>query len=187
MSIKNLRYSFILLALFVFAGTAAAQGPVVGNGPTTSELAMTAEVVTAVQLNISGALVTGSDATGLFAIDFGDVNALGTGTPTVGVSVSSVDGTGATYTAPISLMPVFTGFTTETADVTVEAGTAGDEAMSLEGANVGAAVTVTTTPAPAVVAGASEAGVARVVGFRVLRSMAAGPVAATLIYTIDVN
>src|ERR1700752_1155321 len=89
MSIKTfLRYLVVLAALCVFAGTAAAQGPVFDNDTTTSNLEMTATVQTAVQLNIStgagGATVSGSNATGLFSIAFGNVNGLGLGTPTAG-------------------------------------------------------------------------------------------------------
>ena len=69
MLIKDfLRYLFVVAALVAFAGTAAAQGPVIDNNTTTSNLEMTATVQTAVQLNIStgagGATVSGSTSTG---------------------------------------------------------------------------------------------------------------------------
>ena len=129
MSLKDfLRYALVVVALCVFAGTAAAQGPVLDNATTTSNLEMTATVQTAVQLNIStgagGATVSGNSATGLFSIAFGNVNGLGLGTPTAGVTVV-VDSSGALYKTPINLTPVYSGFDTETADITVEAGTSG--------------------------------------------------------------
>jgi hypothetical protein len=80
-----LRFAILLAALFVFGGAAYAQGPAVGSATTTSELEMSATVQTAVQLNIStgsgGATVSGSNATGLFSLSFGNVNGLGLGTP----------------------------------------------------------------------------------------------------------
>ena len=51
MSMKDfLHYAVVVAALCVFAGTAAAQGPVTDNNTTTSNLEMTDTVQTAVQL-----------------------------------------------------------------------------------------------------------------------------------------
>jgi len=192
MSIRTfLRYSFVVIALFAFAGIAAAQGPVSDNDTTTSNLEMSATVQTAVQLNIStgagGAAVSGSNATGLFSIAFGNVNGLGLGTPTAGVSVS-VDSSGALYKTPINLMPVYSGFTTETADITVEAGISGDEDLAREGSSsISSSSTVSSTPAAAVSNAASGSSNERYVGFYIPRTEASGAKTATLIYTITVQ
>ncbi|HBB86520.1 MAG TPA: hypothetical protein DC047_02765 [Blastocatellia bacterium] len=191
MTIKNLRFSFILLALCAFAGTAAAQGPVANLATTSAQLEMSATVQTAVQLNIStgsgGATVSGSNATGLFAINFGSVNGLGIGTPASGVSVTA-DGSGALYKTPINLTPVYSGFNTETADVTVEAGISGDEDMAREGSSsISSSSTVSSTPAIAFSNAASGSSNERFVGFYIPRSAVAGAKTATLIYTVTVQ
>lgn len=185
---NSLRFAVSLVVLFVSAGIAAAQGPVIDANSTTSELEMSANVQTSVQLNIStngGAAVTGDEATGLFLIDLGDVNGLGMGTPASGVSVA-VDATGATYSTPINLTPVYSGFTTESADVTVEAGGSADQAIAREG---GSAVTMSavTTAVSAFSNAASDSLNTRYVGFRIARTEAAGAKEATLIYTVTVQ
>jgi hypothetical protein len=186
-----LRYSFLFAALFVFAGTVAAQGPVFDNNTTTSNLEMTATVQTAVQLNIStgagGATVTGDNATGLFSIAFGNVNGLGLGTPTAGVTVTA-DGSGALYKTPINLTPVYSGFNTETADITVEAGTSGDEDLAREGSSaISSSSTVSATPVSVISNAASGSNNERFVGFYIPRNEVAGAKTATLIYTITVQ
>jgi hypothetical protein len=192
MYIRNyLRYSFVLLALFVFTGTAAAQGPVVDNNTTTSNLEMSATVQTAVQLNIStgtgGATVAGDNTTGLFTIAFGNVNGLGLGTPTAGLTVVA-DASGALYKTPIKLTPVYSGFDTETADVTVEAGTSGDESLAREGSSsISSSSTVSVTPAVAFSNAASGSSNERYVGFYIPRTEVAGAKTATLIYTVTVQ
>ncbi len=192
MSLKDfLRYSFMLAALCVFAGTAAAQGPVADNDTTTSNLEMTATVQTAVQLNIStgagGATVSGNSSTGLFSIAFGNVNGLGLGTPTAGVSVV-VDSSGALYKTPINLTPVYSGFDTETADITVEAGTSGDEGLAREGSSaITSSSTVSATPVSVISNAASGSNNERFVGFYIPRTEVAGAKTATLIYTITVQ
>jgi hypothetical protein len=193
MSVKKfLRYSYVLAALFVFAGTAAAQGPVFDNNTTTSNLEMTATVQTAVQLNIStgtgGATVSGSNSTGLFSIAFGNVNGLGVGnTQNANIAVVA-DGSGALYKTAINLTPVYSGFDTETADITVEAGSSGDEALAREGSSsISSSSTVSSTPASAVSNAASGSNNERYVGFYISRGEAAGAKTATLIYTITVQ
>lgn len=190
MSIRNLSYSFVLLALLVFAGTAAAQGPVIDAATTTSNLEMTATVQTAVMLNIStgtsGATVLGDNATGLFTLDFGNVNGLGLGTPTTNVTVAA-DATGALYTTPINLTPLYSGFTTETADISVKAGVSAHQALAREGADASTTASVTTAVS-AIANAASGSSNERVVGFYIPRSGApAGAKTATLIYTVLVN
>ena len=192
MSLKDfLRYAFVVAALCVFAGTAAAQGPVVDNDTTTSNLEMTATVQTAVQLNIStgtgGATVSGNSATGLFSIAFGNVNGLGLGTPTAGVTVV-VDSSGALYKTPINLTPVYSGFDTETADITVEAGTSGNEDLAREGnSGISSASTVSASPVSVISNAASDSNNERFVGFYIPRSEVTGAKTATLIYTITVQ
>ncbi|HYY58132.1 MAG TPA: hypothetical protein VE842_12430 [Pyrinomonadaceae bacterium] len=187
-----LRFALLLAALFVFGGSAYAQGPAVGSATTTSELEMSATVQTAVQLNIStgagGATVSGSNATGLFQVAFGNVNGLGLGTPAAGVSVVA-DASGALYKTPINLTPVYSGFTTETATIEVEQDAAGDTALAREGnSSIASASTVSTsTPASVATGGASGVAVERYVGMYVSRAEAAGAKSATLIYTITVE
>lgn len=188
MTLKNpLRFAVLFAALFVFAGTAAAQGPVQDAAATTSELEMSATVQTALQLNIStgsgGATVSGSNVTGLFSIAFSNVNGLGMGTPAAGVTVVA-DASGALYKTPINLTPVYSGFTTEKADITVEAGLSGDEDLAREGSSsISAASTVAVQR---ISVSQSDSGVAneRFVGFYIPRTEAAGAKTATLIYTV---
>jgi hypothetical protein len=187
-----LRFIGLLAALFAFAGAAHAQGPALDASTTTSELEMSATVQTAVQLNIStgagGATVSGSNATGLFSVSFGNINGIGLGTPAAGVSVVA-DASGALYKTPINLTPVYSGFTTETATIEVEQDAAGDTALAREGnASISAASTVSTsTPASVASGGASGVAIERYVGMYVSRSESAGAKSATLIYTITVE
>jgi hypothetical protein len=187
-----LRFAILAASLFVFGGAAFAQGPVVSAATTTSELEMSATVQTAVQLNIStgagGATVSGSNATGLFSISFGNVNGLGLGTPAAGVSVVA-DASGALYKTPINLTPVYSGFTTETATLEVVQDAAGDTALAREGnSSISSASTVsTTTPASVATGGASGVAIERFVGMYAARTEAAGAKSATLIYTITVE
>lgn len=187
-----LRFAFLLAAFFALGVAAHAQGPVLGATTTTSELEMSATVQTAVQLNIStgagGATVSGSNATGLFSVSFGNVNGLGLGTPAAGVSVVA-DASGALYKSPINLTPLYSGFTTETATIEVEQDAAGDTQVAREGnSSISASSTVSTsTPASVASGRASGAAVERYVGVYVSRSEAAGAKSATLIYTITVE
>jgi hypothetical protein len=187
-----LRLLGMLAALFVFGGAAYAQGPVVNASSTTAELEMSATVQTAVQLNIStgagGATVSGSNATGLFSVNFGNVNGLGLGTPAAGVSVVA-DASGALYKTPINLTPVYSGFTTETATIEVTQDAAGDTQVAREGnSSISSASTVSTsTPASVASGAASGAAIERYVGVYVPHTEAAGAKSATLIYTITVE
>lgn len=112
--IKSLHATAFAMFVFGCVEATAAQGPVTNASTTTAELQMSANVETALQLNIStgsgGATVSGSNATVLFSVNFGSVNGFGIGTPAAGVSVVA-DGTGATYSTPINLTPVYSGFT----------------------------------------------------------------------------
>lgn len=187
--LRSAVFSILILAC---AGIASAQGPAVDATTTTSELEMSATVQTAVQLNIStgagGATVSGSNATGLFSVSFGNVNGLGLGTPAAGVSVVT-DASGALYKTPINVTPVYSGFTTETATLEVEQDAAGDTALAREGnSSISAASTVsTTTPASVASGAASGVAIERYVGMYVNRNEAAGAKSATLIYTVTVE
>lgn len=190
--LNSLRPAVLSLLVLAFAGIAAAQGPVVDAGTTTSELEMTATVQTAVQLNLStgsgGATVSGSNSTGLFSVSFGNINGLGLGSPAAGVTVVA-DASGALYKTPINLTPVYSGFTTEAATITVEQDAGGDTAMAREGnssISVGSTVS-TTTPAPVATGAASGTAFERWVGMYAARTEAAGAKSATLIYTITIE
>jgi hypothetical protein len=189
---NSLRFAFFSMIVLACAGIAAAQGPMVGVSTTTSELEMSATVQTAVQLNIStgsgGATVSGSNATGLFSVSFGNVNGLGLGTPAAGVTVVT-DGSGALYKTPINVTPVFSGFTTETATIEVEQDAAGDTVLAREGNSSISAASTVSTSSPATVASGAESGIAieRYVGMYAARTEAAGAKSATLIYTITVE
>lgn len=189
---NSLRFAAFSTLVFACAGVAAAQGPVVNNSSTSSELEMSATVQTALQLNIStgagGATVSGSNATGLYSVSFGSVNGLGLGTPAAGVTVVA-DGAGALYKTPINLTPVYSGFTTETASITVSQDAAGDTVLAREGDNSISSSSTVSTSVPAAVASGAASGVAieRQVGMYVGRNEAAGAKSATLIYDISMN
>jgi hypothetical protein len=138
----------LIAAVFAFAGMASAQGPVIDTAVTTSNLEMTATFQTALQLNISSA-TAGSTVTpglaGIYAMDFGNVNGLGLGTPGSNVTKTAVSG-GQMYTTPITLTPSFSGFAGATATITVGQD-ASDDAASLSAAREGAAAaTVAVLP-----------------------------------------
>jgi hypothetical protein len=185
MTIKTFRFSSLLLALCAFAGTAAAQS---GTAP---QLEMTATVQTAMQLNIStgdsGAEVVDGGG-GAFSIAFVNVNGLGLGSPAAGINVV-VNGSGALYKTPINLTPIFSGYTTERANVSVLAGTSGDEDLAREGnGSISSSSTVSgVTPAPVVVQANSGSNNERWIGFFIPRTEAAGAKTATLIYTLTVE
>lgn len=203
MSIKKyLSYSTVVLALFVFAGTAAAQGTVYNTASTTSTLTMTATVETALNLEISahgsGAAVTGTAGSGVYGLNFGPVNGLGLGTPTANVTKTPATG-GFLYTTPIVLTASYSGFTGEAASIKVHQ-PAADGAASVDMAREGgptAAIESGTLPASAVTATAFNAAVTngqaitRYVGVLVRNANAgatdeAGTRTMNLVYTISV-
>jgi hypothetical protein len=186
MTLNNfLRIAGFSTLLFATAGIAAAQDTA------TALLTMEANVQTAVQLNIStsitpaGAAVTGAAGSGAFTVDLGNVNGLGIGTPATGVSVA--EHTGAwMYSTPITLTPVFSGFTTETASVT-KANTGGaNEGIAWEGPDAGSMALMTTTTGA--FTGAESGSVnTRYVGFRITRTEAAGSKTTEILYSVIVN
>lgn len=190
----SLRFAVFFVLVFACAGMVAAQttpGPAVGT-TTTSELEMTANVQTAVQLNISqgngGAMVNGNNSTGLFSINFGDVNALGLGSRAEGVSVvADEDYSGATYSTPINLTPIFSGFSENAAaSITVEAKGSADDSIAREGSAANTMGTV-SNPASVITGAASGSNNTRYVGFRIARTELAGNKTATFVYTVTVE
>ncbi len=194
MTINNvLRMAATSTLLFVCAGIAAAQGPVADADTTSSNLTMNATVQTSVQLNIAtgsgGSTVVGSDATGLYSVEFGEINGLGTGDPTVLGVTKAIDGTSGTlYTTPISLTPVFSGFAEfSTASIEVAQDPAGDIDMAREGELATTTATVSTGASTFAVGGLTSGQTAqRFVGMYAARSEVAGAKDATLIYTVTV-
>jgi hypothetical protein len=186
---NSLRTAATASILFVCAGIAAAQSPSIGSSAT-SELAISATVQNTVQLNIStgsgGAAVSGSD--GSFSVNLGNINSLGLGIPANGVT-KTTDASGALYTTPINLTPVYTGFTTETATISVDQdGASDDAAMVREGSSV-MSVAPVGVGIPNFVAGGAQSGVAieRTVGMYAAHNTPAGAKLATLIYTVTVE
>ena len=145
-----LRLVGLLMALFAFAGIAAAQGPVNDDAVTTSNLAMSATFQSALQLNIStataGSTVGGS--TGVYTLDFGNVDGLGLNAPGANITKTAVSG-GFMYTTPITLTPDFSGFAGATATITVGQDAADDAASKSAAREGAAAASVAVLPAVA--------------------------------------
>lgn len=183
---------FTAIALFLGLASIAASaqtGPVIDASSTSSELEMSANVQTSLQLNIStgtgGATVSGNNATGLFNVSLGDVNGLGNGIPKTGVTAVP-NSTGAVYSTPINLTPVYSGFGTETASVSVTAGASGDEDIALEGGAANTMTGISNTPRGAFSGAASGSSNERVVGFYIDRVEPTGLKTATFIYTVSI-
>jgi hypothetical protein len=195
--IKQLRYGFLLTALFVCAGTASAQGPVNDAATTTSNLAVSATFVTALQLEIktatSGATVGGP--AGSYTLGFGDIDGLGLSTPGDNITRTAVSG-GYMYTTPITLTPSFSGFAGTAAAAITVGQNASDGATSKAAAREGAEVdSVAVLPAVAsarVVAATAASGTPfdRFIGVFVPTSNGgnaiAGDRAMNLVYTITI-
>jgi hypothetical protein len=181
MTIKIFSYSFALLALFAFAGTAAAQSS------TVPRLTMNTTVVTAMRLEISSAVggVVGTGTASDFVVNLGSVNALGIGSPATGVTVTATPGLGAAgfaiYTTPIVLTPIFSGFTAANMALTVGGGT--NDAIAVEGDSH---LLATVAAARVVASSASDVANERHVGFKINKTEAAGPRNAAFLYTITV-
>ena len=156
MSLRYAFRTFVLFATLLVVGTASAyaQGPSV-TSPSTSNLTISATAQSALQIDIAtdagGATVTGAtgeNSTGVFSVSFGNVNGLGVGSPTSGVSITSRDSSGTLYTSPIKLTPYFSGFISTTATVNVyqDATTSANSQAALrEGSAPGSVASVPTT------------------------------------------
>ena len=202
MSFKN-TLLLALLGLFAFAGTAAAQvGPQKNATTSDSQLNLTALAKNALQLDIStsggGAAVTGAtgnNSTGVFSLDFGDVNGLGLGAPTVAGVTVAVQAGGALYTTPITLTPRYSGHVNASSSISVLLdGTAGDaqgRAATREGA-AAASVGVVSTVSPNIftTTASNNTAVTRYVGYFVSNANGAGAVtgamSSRLIYEITI-
>lgn len=152
---KQLRYGFFIAALFLCAGKASAQtGQQFGTGTSLSNLAVSATFQTAIKLDITsasaGAAVTGTAGSGTFSVAFGNVNGLGLGTPSTGITKTAVGTTGFMYTTPITLTPSFSGFAPATATITVGQDAADDAASKLAAHEGADAASVAILPATAV-------------------------------------
>lgn len=204
MILKHHLRTFVLFATLLVLGTASvyAQGPSI-TSPSTSNLTISATAQSALQIDIatavSGATVTGAvgeNSTGLFSVSFGNVNGLGIGSPTSGVSITSRDSSGTLYTSPIKLTPYFSGFVSTTATVKVyqdATASASSQAAVREGSapgsvasvptSAGAASTVTSTAA-------SGVDITRYVGLYISNanggSSVTGALAPKVIYEISV-
>jgi hypothetical protein len=180
MTIKTFTYSFALLALFAFAGTASAQSA------TVPRLTINATVASAMQLNISSDAsgVVGTGTSNDFVVNLGTVNALGLGTPATGVVKSTTAGAGVAgftiYTTPIVLTPVFSGNAgPATMALTIGGGT--NDAIAVEGDTNALA---TLAAARVVATSASDVANVRHVGFKISKTEAAGARTALFLYTI---
>ena len=181
MKIRNFSYSFALLALFAFAGTASAQSQ------TAPRVTMTATNESVLRLDISSAAggVVGGGTSSDFTVSLGSVNGQGVGTPAVGVTKSFTPGAGAAgyaiYTTPIVLTPVFSGYAgNATIALTIGGGT--DDAIAVEG---GSNATATLAAERSVVTdSASDVAHERHVGFKISKLETTGAKTAMLLYTI---
>jgi hypothetical protein len=201
MSFKSsFRLLVLVAAVFAFAGIAAAQGTVYNTSPSTSNLAISATVQSALNLDISsdvaGVTVGGTAGSGTFTLDFGNVNGLGLGTPSANVTKTAVSG-GFLYTTPITLTPNFSGFVGySAASIKVEQAVSDDapsKAAAREGstASINSATVLTTGATAFTVEATSGTPITRYVGVKVLNdnntaNANAGARSINLVYTISV-
>ena len=179
-----LRFAALSIMLLVCSGIVAAQSA------TSPNLAMNATVATTLRLDISthasGATVGGSG--GAFTLALGTLNGLGTGSPATNVNATVVNSSGAVYTTPINVTPVYTGFDpAEKATVTVARLASTNGAMAREGSsNANTVDPSVATPVTITDTADSDAAIVRYVGLYVARSEVAGAKSATLVYTVTV-
>lgn len=151
MSLTNsVRSALAVMALLVVAGSASAQidlGPQRGGLTSSSQLNLTGNILSAIQIDIStasgGATVvggTGSSSTGIFSVDFGNLNGLNLGSSATGVTATEQSG-GVLYSSPIKLTPRFSGLLSNNASVAVYVDALATNipglAAAREGANTG--------------------------------------------------
>src|SRR5437867_4666408 len=194
-----LRLAFLTATILTVCAVASAQGTCVVCSSVTSSVTLTANVETAVKLNItagSGGATIVDGGSGAYSVSFGSVNGLGSGSPSTGVSVST-SGSGATYTTPITVTPVFSGFANTTATVSVyqdSTTSSNSQSAAREGSAAGSVASVPTSQGSASVVTASAAsasGLTRYVGLFVSNANGGSAVTGTLspkfIYSITVN
>jgi hypothetical protein len=200
MSFRNtLRLSALLIAMLMFAGMAAAQGSCTSCTTVNSNLTLSATAETAINLTIAtgsgGATVSGS--AGAYTVPFGSVNGLGIGTPASGVTLGTVDSTGAVYTTPIFVTPNFSGFSNTTATVKVyqdSTTSSNSQSAAREGGSAGSVASIPTSSGSATTVNASAnsaAAITRYIGLFVSNanggSSVTGSLAPKIIYTVTVN
>lgn len=151
----------------------------------TNTLTMSAAVESSVKLNISnnaGVVFGGADEA--WTVNLGSVSGLGLGTPATGVSKAAVTG-GYNYSTAINVTPVYSGFGTRTATVSVSA-TGTNASIAGEGATTAGMVLTPTAVSVSAIATSDQA-FPRVVGFYVAQKEVAGAKTATLTYTVTIN
>ncbi len=196
---KYFRFA-ILLAILALSSVSvvAADGSVSNANTVSSNLTLSATAETAITLTIStndGASVT-DGGSGAFGVSFGNVNGLGVGTPTSGVTVN-VQENGALYTTPITVTPTFSGFVSTVATVKVyqDAGTSSDsQNAAREGSAAGSVSSVPSSSGTASVITSSAAnatGLTRYVGIFVSNanggSRVIGALAPKFIYLVEID
>ena len=197
-ALKSLKALTLASAFFACVSPALAGGTATNSSSVNSSLTLNATAETAITLTIStgsGGANVSQGGEGQYFVDFGEVNGLGIGTPSNGVSVN-VGGGGATYTTPITVTPTFSGFSETTATVKVyqDAGASGmSQSAAREGAN---AASVSSVPSSSEAANivASEAsngaGITRYVGVFVSNanggSAVNGSLAPVFVYSVSV-
>ena len=198
------RLLLISALLFVAAHPTYAQanlGPQKGPAVTSSssQINLKANAQKAIQIDIlssaSGAALTGStgpSSTGLFSLDFGQVDGLGLSSGAAGVTVT-LSPTGALYSTPILLVPRFSGFATTTGSVSVSldftAGNLRGQLATREGASPAAMASI-LTPATITTAATTGTPITRYVGLFISNAngpfAVTGPLSSRLIYQVTV-
>jgi hypothetical protein len=184
--------TIMLVAMGTSALAQADLGPQQGAAKTSSssQLNLTATGQKSIQLDIStaasGATVVGNignTSTGIFSLDFGNVDGLGINSGNANVTVS-VSSTGATYTTPITLTPHWSGFATATSSVSVlldaTSGNALGRAATREGASAATVAAPNSTATVFNATAASGAPLTRFVGMFISNANGAGAVTGSL-------
>ncbi len=143
----------VLMMIAVISVSAQSDlGPQLNSDSSSSQLNLSANAQTALQIDIStaasGATVTGAtgnSSTGVFSLDFGNVNGLGLGTPTTGVTVAVQSG-GALYTSPVTLTPRYSGFSTASSSVSVVLDSTAGNSIGRTGTREGATAATVVAP-----------------------------------------
>lgn len=185
-------FTIMLVAMGASAFAQTDLGPQQGATRTSSssQLNLTATGQKSIQLDIStaasGATVTGNTgntSTGVFSLDFGNVDGLGINSGNTNVSVS-VSSTGATYTTPITLTPRWSGFASTTGSVSVlldaTSGTALGRAATREGASAATVAAPSATATTFSATAASGTPLTRFVGMFISNANGASAVTGTL-------
>jgi len=168
----------LLVAVMLFSMAGFAATSAIGNtvSPT---MKVNVNVQSAVQLTLSTATqcpIANGTAPDDYAINFGNVNALGVGSPLCG-TVSSNPGVNATYATDYQITPSFSGSTGTTGTITVAQSSAFTHNTVLtlkEGGSVAGLTTLTTTPANISTTAANNTPITRFLGVTVAVQNGAG-------------